>query len=113
MEIVRRLREQKGLTQKKLGELVGVSESMIGMIENGKRNPGFEVLLKLGEALDCTVDDLMNDKKEPATDGDGLVKEPYDKWADKDVRLLKWFRSLPVEKQKAILLAQDAPTDLV
>ena len=44
--------------------------------------------------------------KKPTTDeGDGL--------SEKDERLLKWFRSLPPEKQKAILIAQDAPEDLL
>lgn len=114
MESLRRIRKEKGLTQKSLGEKVDVSESMIGMIENGARNPSFELLLKLGEALDCSVDDLLRGEKKPATfEGDGVVHEPYEQWADKDARLLKWFRSLPIEKQKAILFSQDAPEDLV
>ena len=60
MENLRRLRKAKGLTMKELGEMVEVSESMIGMIETGKRKPSFELLLKLGEVLDCSVDDLMD-----------------------------------------------------
>ena len=31
----------------------------------------------------------------------------------KDKRLLEWFRSLPAEKQKAILISQDAPKDIL
>ena len=65
MESLRRIRKEKGLTQKSLGEKVDVSESMIGMIENGARNPSFELLLKLGEALDCSVDDLLRGEKSP------------------------------------------------
>ena len=33
--------------------------------------------------------------------------------SDRDMRLLTWFRSLPEEKQKAILIAQDAPKDIL
>lgn len=44
---------------KQLGNIVGVSESMIGMIETGERNPSFETLLKLGEALDVPVDMIL------------------------------------------------------
>ena len=73
MENLKRLRKAKGLTQKELGDLCDVSESMIGLVENGNRKPSFELLLKLGEALDCSVDDLMRGEKNPALDEeDGL-----------------------------------------
>ena len=44
MENLKPLRKQKGLTMKQLGELVGVSESMIGYLESGERSPSFETL---------------------------------------------------------------------
>lgn len=75
MENLRRLRKAKGLTQKELGEMCDVSESMIGLIENGNRKPSYELLLKLGEALDCSVSTLMEGKVEPApNNGDGLTE---------------------------------------
>lgn len=46
------------------------------------------------------------DEKKPTTQTDGELSE-------KDMRILKWFRSLPEEKQKAILTAQDGPVDAV
>ena len=115
MENLRRYRKAKGLTMKELGEMVDVSESMIQMVETGKRKPSFELLLKLGEVLECSVDDLVREEqKEPAPQKeDGFVYEPYDVWRERDMRLLRWFRSLPEEKQRAILFAQDAPEDLV
>lgn len=42
-------------------------------------------------------------KKAPSEDG----------VSEKDVRLIEWFRSLPPEKQRAILTAQDAPEGIV
>lgn len=71
MENLRALRKSKHLTMKELGDMVGVSESMIGMIETGSRKPGYELLLKLGEALDCSVDNLINGKTNPSTEADG------------------------------------------
>lgn len=78
MENVRNRRINLGMTMKELGEAVGVSESTIGMIETGKRKPSFELLLKLGEALNCSVDDLVNNKKIPTTDSDGSKKDYID-----------------------------------
>ena len=108
MENLRKRRIAKGLTMKALGEEVGVSESAIGMIETGKRKPSFELLLILGEALDCSVDDLVNDKKIPATESDG-----QESISDKDRRFIEWFHSLSPEKQRAILISQDAPEDIL
>ena len=71
MEYLRILRKEKGLTMKELGKMVDVSESMIQMIEAGTRKPSFELLLKLGEALDCSTDELVYGKKITATESDG------------------------------------------
>ena len=43
-----------------LAKKVGVTESAIGMYETGKRKPNYEMLLKLAEALDCSVMDLLH-----------------------------------------------------
>ena len=81
MEHLRELRKAKGLTMKQLGSMVDATESMIQMLETGTRKPSFELLLKLGEALDCSVDELINGKKNPTTaNGDGndaLFTEMY------------------------------------
>lgn len=77
MESIRMRRKAKGLTQKQLAIKSGVTESQISQIETGKRKPGFETLLRISEALDCTTDDLVRNKKNPATEGDG-VEESID-----------------------------------
>ena len=50
-EIIKRLRQQKGLSQKKLGEMFGVSVSAVQQFEYGKTQPKYETLLKLSEVL--------------------------------------------------------------
>ena len=37
-----------------------MTESAVGQWETGKRTPKYEMLLKLGEALDCSVADIMD-----------------------------------------------------
>lgn len=64
MNNVREVRKAKGLTMKELGALCDVSESTISNIEKGKRKPSFEVMLKLGEALNSTVGELFFDVDE-------------------------------------------------
>ena len=59
MQNLRTIRKSRGLTMKQLGELVGVTESAIGMYETGKREPSLEVLLKLGDVLSCQISDII------------------------------------------------------
>lgn len=75
MKEMRKIRKAKGLTMKQLGNIVGVTESAISQYETGKRQADYEMLLKLSEALGCSVDDLFNEEKEkPAADDDDGLK---------------------------------------
>ena len=66
MVYMRRLRKNKNLTMKKLGELVGVSESAIGQYETLKRKPEYETMIKICEILHCSAPDLFRDESEIA-----------------------------------------------
>lgn len=59
---IRDYRLRMGLTMKELGAMVGVSESAVGLWENGKRKPNYEKMLQLSEALGCTVSDLLGEE---------------------------------------------------
>ena len=50
-ENIRRIRKERGLTIKQLGDMVGVSESYIRAYEYGRRNPKESSLKRLAEAL--------------------------------------------------------------
>jgi len=64
-EIIKQLRLEKGLTQKKLAEMTNISEISIRKYENGERKPKIEVLQKLADALEISLNQLMeNEKKE-------------------------------------------------
>lgn len=71
---LREIRKRRKLTMKQLGEMVGVTESAIGLYETGRRKPDYEMLLKLGEALDCSVPDIIGYEKSPPEE-DELVEE--------------------------------------
>ena len=62
MNAIRRLRNAKGLTQKQLSELIGVSESAVNQYESEKKRPKYETLLRLGEVLECPVAELIGEK---------------------------------------------------
>jgi putative transcriptional regulator len=47
--LFRFIRQSKGLTQKKLGEMLGISEPMVCMIERGKKNISDRVNVRFRE----------------------------------------------------------------
>lgn len=55
---IKEIRKEKHLTQKELGEKLGVSYQMIAQYENGKRNPKPETLKKIADALEVPVSSL-------------------------------------------------------
>jgi transcriptional regulator with XRE-family HTH domain len=50
-EIIRTLRESEELTQQELADYANVDRGFISEIENGKKQPSFDMLLKLSEYL--------------------------------------------------------------
>lgn len=59
-ENIRRIRQERNLTQKQLGELVGASEAYIRAYESGRRNPKPSSLEKIADALSVNPEVLEN-----------------------------------------------------
>ena len=59
MKMLRSLRKSKGISMKKLGEYLGVSEGAISQYETGKREADYETVLKIAEYFGVTVDYLL------------------------------------------------------
>jgi transcriptional regulator with XRE-family HTH domain len=52
-------REQRAWTQRTLAEEAGISVTFLSEVENDRRMPGTEALLKLADALESTLDYLV------------------------------------------------------
>ena len=59
-ENIRRIRQERGLTLKQLGDMVGVSEAYIRAYETGRRNPKIKSLEAIAQALAVNVEVLTN-----------------------------------------------------
>jgi len=56
---VMKRRQELGLTQKELGDRLGITSTNIYRIEYGQQNLTVRTLIKLAEALDTTAADLF------------------------------------------------------
>ena len=57
---IKKLRINKGLTQKQLGDLCGIADSAIRRYESGKVTPKLNTLKKLSYALDISINELAD-----------------------------------------------------
>ena len=58
---LKQLREQKGLKQDELAELLFVTRQTVSNYENGRSRPDIETLMKIAEILEITANELLND----------------------------------------------------
>jgi transcriptional regulator with XRE-family HTH domain len=57
------LRKKKGLSQADLGKIIGTSGDVIGRYERGDITPSVEVVSKIADALEVSVDYLLGKTK--------------------------------------------------
>lgn len=102
------LRENAKLTQIELAKILKINNSTLSQYENSIRIPSDDIKISIANFFDVSLDYLLGrtDQKEKPTPDDG------DGPSDKDMRLIEWFRSLPPEKRKAILMLGEAPEGL-
>lgn len=88
---IKAARKERGLTQERLAEQVGLSTRHIANVEKGDTNPSFEVLSTLVKALGVSVDAVFN----PA--GDEVEAEIQE--------IAGLYRACPEQGQRLILAA--------
>jgi transcriptional regulator with XRE-family HTH domain len=60
-----KLRQDKGITQEELAKLIPVDQSMISYYEKNKKKPSTEVLEKIADIFDVSVDYLLGRTDDP------------------------------------------------
>lgn len=63
---IRKLRKEKGLTQERLAEKLGVTNRSISRWENGVNMPDLDLLIELADYFDVSIDDLLDGERQEA-----------------------------------------------
>ena len=53
------LRKKWGLTQGEMAEVIGLTQSAVGLYESGDREPSLKNLIKIAEYFSVSIDDLL------------------------------------------------------
>jgi transcriptional regulator with XRE-family HTH domain len=67
-DVLKQLRDEKGISQEELGFESGYHRTYISMLEGGKKSPSLKTILQLAKALDVTPSDIMNRLQAMVTD---------------------------------------------
>lgn len=79
-DIIRALRNERNISQERLGKKIGVTRSMIALYESGERLPSLSALIELSHVLGVTTDYLLGVSQEKGTflDVSGLTPKQID-----------------------------------
>ncbi|WP_375647701.1 helix-turn-helix domain-containing protein [Bartonella sp. AA56HLJMS] len=102
---IRQRRIAMGLSQKELGNYLGVSFQQIQKYEKGFNRVSAGCLLKIAQKLEVPISFFYADiaTKENLPTKDTLLHHNQETYSEKEHSLLKNFRELQPKKQKAIL----------
>ena len=92
MNRIKLLREELNMTQQELADKLDGAKSTVAMYEKGDRKPSMEVLLKLSEIFDCSIDYILGKSDNRNSDIPvskipilGTVKAGYDWLAEENI----------------------------
>ncbi len=55
---IKKVRKAKGLSQEEVAQLTGVQRPMVANIENDKRRPSIDFMIKFAKACDASLDEI-------------------------------------------------------
>lgn len=56
---IQKLRQEKGLTQQKLADALGITLSMVGKVESGARIPSIDMFVVFAEYFNVSLDFIV------------------------------------------------------
>lgn len=107
MNRIKFLREELNMTQQELADKLDGAKSTVAMYEKGDRKPSMEVLLKLSEIFDCSIDYILgksNIRNPENTELDklqiGLSTKDYSNISDEQIKQIEDFAKFVLKDNK-------------
>lgn len=99
---LRSLREQHKISQKDFAEILGVSNVVLSRYENGERKPDYDMLIKIAEYFDVSVDYLLGKSNSVQLSDE----EEFQNFIE-DPELEMWYKQLPNNKEDDLRALKD------
>lgn len=100
---LKHLRQLRGMSQQELADLAGCSQQAIDKYENGLAEPGLDILFKISDVFDVSIDYLVRKTDNPY---DGK-RTYFSELKNNEVKLIEDLRTLKEDEVKLIYNAVD------
>lgn len=111
MNRIRQLRDEKNITQEELAKKLNLSsKGIVSMYEKDDRKPSLEVLIKLSDIFDCSIDYILckSDIRNPQNiEQDilnealiGMSRQEYEKLTEEQKESIRKFIRFTIEEDK-------------
>ena len=90
-EKIKELRSNKGISQKKLADAIGVAQSSINYWEKGQRTPSVAAAQKLADYFNITLDELYDIDNLPESVNTLAAHFDGDEYTEEELRQIKFF----------------------
>lgn len=101
---IKAIRKKHGLSQEKLGEMVGVSYQQIQKYEKGVNRVSSDMLYKIARSLNIPVTYFFQDEQPVSGEG-GLPYMPPSRISAEEAELIRYFRAIKDREYRSHLIA--------
>ena len=98
MNRIKEFRQQAGMKQQELADVLSVKQTTVSGWEVGRREPDFDSLKRMADIFDCSIDELLGQKEKPVVKDDGL-NQKLEKLSDRNLQRLEEYIDLLLETQ--------------
>lgn len=91
---IRRIREERGLSQRRLAQLAGIGQSFLSQVERGEKDPGIKTLLNICKALNVSIAHLFEDGGDLPPHIRSLIREARSLSPEQAEQLAKFIRTM-------------------
>ena len=100
LKTLKKLRTEKGISQKQLADVISVSQQSINKYENHNIEPDIETLIKIADYFDTSVDYLIGHSEVRRKIE---IVNPYDLNFEETI-LIEGYRQLSSKQKKSVLI---------
>lgn len=98
MNRIKEFRQQVGMKQQELADVLSVKQTTVSGWEVGRREPDFESLKRMADIFNCSIDELLGQKEKPVVKDDGL-NQKLERLSDRNLQRLEEYIDLLLETQ--------------
>ncbi len=98
-QVIKRYRTMAGLSQMRLGEMIGVSYQQIQKYESGRSTMSLERLIEIADALKIPVTKFLPPRVEQVSE----EEIPYSELSEEEKRLIELFRQIKSREMRKAL----------